>query len=459
MYRASRDQTHVRETGPSFPRQTMRPLALVAMMAFGLASILKAAEPTPEAFVSLWEDGIGSTIAVSIQQDLTGFLWVGTQGALVRYDGYDFVAFRSDPADPASLDDSFASTVFVDSAGTVWVGTLAGVCRYEPETGGFVRYARPAMDEARRLAVTAIVEYGDGYVVGAELGLFQITPDSSEIHPYPEQAPGGGPLDSVVWLVAGRDGTLWVGGADGLLSQSEPGVPFQLHRAAVGESTVVSLFEDRSGQIWIFWSDGAIEVIRPGGEIRPLRAPSQQLAGLVAEVVIQPNDDEIWVGTGDGIVILDASTGDELHVVPFEAAVYALSVDASGVVWAGVAGEGLKRHVPVTSSFRLKRDGLAVSSVNAGAEVDDGIWIGTRGGGLYIWGPEDDSLRHIDITDLTDPPNGGFRPRHPSMGRLRLGRDEPSRRDPIRSSWSPPRVLHSHRWPPELVDGHPRAIE
>ena len=134
--RAMRILTHVTASRPRWLP------VLIGYVLIGLTSPTVAAEPTADAFVSLWEDGIGSTVAVSIQQDPTGFLWVGTQGALVRYDGYDFVVFRSDPEDPASLDDSFVSTVFIDSAGTLWVGTLAGVCRYDPVTGSFTRHAR-----------------------------------------------------------------------------------------------------------------------------------------------------------------------------------------------------------------------------------------------------------------------------------------------------------------------------
>ena len=51
--------------------------------------------------------GLAQNSVTALVQDPQGFIWVGTQGGLHRYDGQRYRLFRHDPGDPASLPDSF----------------------------------------------------------------------------------------------------------------------------------------------------------------------------------------------------------------------------------------------------------------------------------------------------------------------------------------------------------------
>ena len=61
------------------------------------------------------EDGLSQITVHSILQDKKGFLWIGTEDGLNRYDGYNFVVYRSDPSDSNSLSDNFIWTIIEDS--------------------------------------------------------------------------------------------------------------------------------------------------------------------------------------------------------------------------------------------------------------------------------------------------------------------------------------------------------
>ena len=75
----------------------------------------------------LIEQGLPHSAVTALAQDGTGFLWIGTQDGLARWDGYHFRHFKFDAADTKSLPNNFVRVLFVDPHGQLWVGTRAGL--------------------------------------------------------------------------------------------------------------------------------------------------------------------------------------------------------------------------------------------------------------------------------------------------------------------------------------------
>ena len=69
---------------------------------------------------------------MSIVQDRQGFIWIGTEDGLNRYDGYRFRIYRP-TADPSSLSDVQGTVLFEDSRGVLWIGTNSGLNRYNAD--------------------------------------------------------------------------------------------------------------------------------------------------------------------------------------------------------------------------------------------------------------------------------------------------------------------------------------
>ena len=70
-------------------------------------------------------DDVPAHLVSALAQDADGFLWIGTQGGLVRYDGYAFRTYRPDPRDPATIGGAYVRTLRVASDGRIWIGTLS----------------------------------------------------------------------------------------------------------------------------------------------------------------------------------------------------------------------------------------------------------------------------------------------------------------------------------------------
>ena len=97
--------------------------------------------PNPILFFHLSTlNGLLSNDVRTINQDSEGYWWIGTDNGLQRYDGQNFINFRHEEGNPASLPSDRIFSVFSDTRGRVWVATVKGLCRYLPEKGTFLRY-------------------------------------------------------------------------------------------------------------------------------------------------------------------------------------------------------------------------------------------------------------------------------------------------------------------------------
>jgi ligand-binding sensor domain-containing protein len=84
-------------------------------------------------------ESLSSTRILSIAQDSTGFLWIGTDDGLNRYDGFQNKVYRSDVFDEATISGNRIWKIYVDSSNTVWILTDRGICYYDALRDQFER--------------------------------------------------------------------------------------------------------------------------------------------------------------------------------------------------------------------------------------------------------------------------------------------------------------------------------
>jgi len=104
-------------------------------------------------------DKLTSNIVTCIIQDHYGYIWIGTQNGLNRFDGYRFTPYYYNKDNQQSLPHNNITSLFVDSKGKLWVGTPKGLAYYDEGNNRFVRkILRPKLDEPR---ITHIVQKQD----------------------------------------------------------------------------------------------------------------------------------------------------------------------------------------------------------------------------------------------------------------------------------------------------------
>src|SRR5882724_7463247 len=159
------------------------------------------------------EAGSGTAIV----QDTSGFIWLGTQSGLVRWDGYHFRRYAADTQTPGSLPDSFILALHIDDRGRLWIGTSAGgLARYDADKDSFAVAAGPS--GIKGTAVLSMTGDGKGGLwVGTESGLDHVVAQhADQLTPLASAQADGLPEGAVQAVLNDRDGNLWVGTRHGL---------------------------------------------------------------------------------------------------------------------------------------------------------------------------------------------------------------------------------------------------
>jgi diguanylate cyclase (GGDEF)-like protein len=380
-------------------------------------------------------DDVPAHLCSAIAQDRSGLLWFGTQGGLVRYDGYEWRVFRSNPADASTLAGNYVRALLVASDGRLWVGTFSGgLSVFDPRTEKFTRFQHDSGDRASLAydRVEGLAEDRNGRIwIATSAGLDRLDPKTHRIEHFRHDAADARSIadDRVRGLLVDRAGNLWVGTRDGVQRWLGEGRGFERVAPALAGQYVIRLHEDPRGRIWIGTEEHGAAVLDPRvGELRriaPRPADPNGLSHYWVYGFAEGVAGEMWVATfGGGVDVVDQESLmviDRLRHDPVLAdtigadRVGALFRDATGVMWVGTWGEGLARHDPRTRAFRSLRfspnrpDGLTHASAVRAMEMRDGyIWVGTNGNG-------------IDILDGTLHRVGSFRPDANDPGALSDG--------------------------------------
>jgi diguanylate cyclase (GGDEF)-like protein len=351
-----------------------------------------------------------AAIPTSATQDAEGFLWIGSQNGLARWDGYHFRIYRAEPGKPGALPDNFIQTLLTDAHGVLWIGTTSGgLARYDREHERFVVY--PAGPNGlSHVSVRGIVEDGEGGVwVGTEGGLDHIRAGSNVVERHGVGDPLGLPDNRVRGLLRDRHGTLWVGTATALVrldngaNHFEP-VPLPAPQGKVPSPW--SFLEDSAGRIWVGTiRQGAYLIDSHTAGARAVQesdAAHSTLQNEGVSSIVEVTPGQIWLGTlGQGIVAVDAATWQTRRIrhdptQPDSLAddsIQGMFKDRAGLIWV-CSDRSISRHDPAHpgiltvfgASNRL--DSISDSDVDAILPMPDGrIWLGLGNKGIDVIDP------------------------------------------------------------------------
>ncbi len=354
--------------------------------------------------------GPAGASGTALAQDTSGFLWLGTQVGLLRWDGYGFRSYTADPQTPGSLPDSYIAALHVDSRGRLWIGTSAGgLARFDPAQDRFVSV--PVGPSGLSAAgVSAMADDGEGGLwVGTSSGLDHLDAQGV-VRPVPEGTPLklGLPDGSGLALLNDRSGALWVGTEKGLLRRGRGTlafVPVPLDAGAGQSAGVAALYQDSVGRVWVGTRAHGAFVIEAGAAQARAVQESGRLPTLGSERVrsiVETMPGEVWLGTdGSGIVAVDTQTWSTRRMrhdagMPTSLAdgdVAALLRDRSGLIWAA-GGAGLSRHDPQQQTVVTllggggKPQGIRNADVPFVLALPDGrVWLSVGREGIDIMDP------------------------------------------------------------------------
>jgi signal transduction histidine kinase/ligand-binding sensor domain-containing protein len=272
-------------------------------------------------------DGFTRGVINSIAQTPDGYLWLGTEFGLLRFDGMRNVPWQPPP--DQHLPSSNITKLLVATDGTLWIGTFEGLVSWK--SGKLTQYVELAghpifvlledhegsvwaggfglptgrlctiqkgsvrcygEDGSLGRGVLSLYEYRDALWAGAQTGLWRWTPDPSKLYPMP------GPVLEINALIEGDNGALWIamrGGIRQLVNGKAEPYPLPVG----GQFDPLKLLRDREGGLWIGTSGQGLLHVHQGRT--DVFTPADGLSGDHINSLFEDREGNIWAATNDGL--------------------------------------------------------------------------------------------------------------------------------------------------------------
>lgn len=325
-------------------------------------------------------EGLSQATVHCTFQDSYGFLWVGTEDGLNRYDGYEFRVFQHDPSDSTTISNNVIYAIHEDSEGVLWIGTASGLNRYNRFTGEFTVY-RYSSEKSHSISDNTITAVED----------------------------------------AGKD-NLWVGTRNGLNLMNISRETFRVFRSSdsatdfsLSSNIINDLVTDQQNRLWCATGAG-LNVFDPADSTFIVFSHIYGSENAIAHPIVHclERDDwgRVWVGTQAGLSVVDSQLQVENILEPdipdyggFTDPVFSLESTDEHLIWVGSStslmciddqGRVLSQYANAVSI----KEGLSGGSILSLLEDRGGsVWIGTFSRGLFRFSQQQQIFKHYELLE------------------------------------------------------------
>jgi PAS domain S-box-containing protein len=362
---------------------------LSAVFWHGIAPALDRKKAITQYGHNVWqtENGLPQNSVQAIIQTHDGYLWLGTEEGVVRFDGIHFTVF--DRKNTHEIKDNNIQALFEAPDGSLWIATLGGGLS-RLKDGSFVSYT--TSEGLPSNVVRSVFEDRSGslWIGTYGAGLAQLK--DGKVTTYTSK--DGLSNNFVRSIIQDREGDLWIGTTGGLSRMRDGKFTSYTRKHGLPGDIVRTIYQDRKGVVWIGTSGGL-------GRLKDGKITSYTVKdGLPHDAVrslYEDRDGSLWIGTLGGLsrfadgTFTNYTTTEGLP----DNEVVSIFEDREGSLWIGMGAGGLEQLKDGMFTTYTSQEGLSNNEVWSVTEGRDGsLWIGTNGGGF-------DRLRGRSISTIS----------------------------------------------------------
>lgn len=369
------------------------------ILSYGITVSASTAMAESSGFTNIGlSSGLSQMSVMNIFQDSKGYIWFGTRNGLNKYDGSRMKIYKLASGDGSTgLIHRQITALAEDRHGNLWVGTSQGMSRIDMDRDVITSYGAPNYPWLDTHIDEIFIDSKERVWLGTTWGLWLFIPQSETGQPLKLN----GELDNEAVTVVKEtaDGRFIVGTQRKGVYVCDPSFKkfknYSTANVLPANNIADIIVDDDDNILWVATStDGVVRIDMSTGEGRPYNTSNSKLSTNTIRCLAR-NENQIFVGTFDGLYVIDVATGNlSLHSRVDKGrgtlshfSIYSLCVDRSGGVWVGTYSGGADYYSRFNNRFVLHEptDSHGVISGIFGpmAETSSGkVYVATEGGGL-----------------------------------------------------------------------------
>lgn len=366
--------------------------------------------------------GLSQSVVNCIFQDSRGYIWIGTQNGLNKFNGYKFEVFTYNPGDSNSIPNNWIYGITEDKEANLWIGTKGGLIRYDRKENRFgrIEYSTPYRAQVTDYVYDVKCARNGNILINTPPVLSVCNPETLSFTHYLSPLDFDGTVkDNNIPLLEDRKGNIWIGSTKGLSVFDMEKKTFRIFSnhpevsANLSDNNITALYQDYHGNLWIGTSTGLNHLETGGSGLFHYDHDFNsdvRLSNNFIRAILADKSGNLWIATeGGGLNKLSRDNENRWVLERFSAdksglnhnIILSLAIDNSDNLWIGTLS-GLNKTDLKKRNFMLYRKSDSPYSVDLAGNViasvykdeNNVIWIGNWGQGLNLYDRKSGKVEH-----------------------------------------------------------------
>ena len=373
------------------------------------------------------EDGLSQSTVETIYQDSKGYIWIGTNDGLDRYNGYEFKHYKHDKYDKNSIANNYIVDIIEDKNEYIWVSTIGGLSRINPDKDEIKNYY--SKEDSGNLSNSNLWQLlctKDNRLIASTIDGLNVYDKNKDKFTRILYKEGELPSQYIYSLEEDINGHIWVGTDNGLVELDKDLNIVKSYQDAIEDSDVYNVYDDSKGNIWVCTLDnGLFKINLDDKSVENYKNNNSKISIPSNNVrdIISDSEGKLWIATDKGLCTFDYEREEFITYNKksyqsnslIDDEIFCLLKDSSGLIWIGTYS-GISRFNPNSNFTHFKLDPYEDNSISGNVihgiyeDDDKTLWIGTNKSGVNIINGE--SIKHLNkensniVSDLIEDITG-----------------------------------------------------